>query len=41
MSSAAPVSGDNSIIAAVLNYSASQAAGTYTTTLVFVTTPTF
>lgn len=41
MSSAAAVSGDNSIIGVVLNYPGSQAAGTYTTTLTFITTPSF
>lgn len=41
MSSATSVSGDNSIIAVALNYAGDQAAGTYTTTLTFITTPTF
>lgn len=41
MASATAVSGDNSRIGIVLDYPGDQAAGTYTTTLTFVTTPTF
>ena len=41
MASAAAVSGDNSIMAAVLNYSGAQVPGAYTTTLTLITTPTF
>ena len=41
MASAAAVSGDNSIIGVVLNYSGAQVPGAYTTTLTFITTPTF
>ncbi len=41
MKSFTAVSGDQIRMGTVLNYSATQAAGTYTTTLLFVTTPTF
>ncbi|MDP3900932.1 MAG: hypothetical protein Q8Q38_01130 [bacterium] len=41
MKSYTPVSGDQIRMGAMLNYAGSQAAGTYTTTLTFITTPTF
>lgn len=41
MKSYTPVSGDQIRFATVLDYPGSQKAGTYSTTLVFVTTPTF